>query len=363
MLSERALRVGRSVRPPRRHYLTHTLEQRGELLRPLRRRRARGAGERDRADQRPGADRGNGSQLPGLHRHRDHRHAAPTNRCSATAASIPPTTQTLAGQLVREAPQLARLRGGHRRTGARSRARARIPPLGQADPTATQSVEQRALRDLPQPVRVLRTRSLDSPACATDDVGLEQAEGRPGERRRARRASPTSCPTAATTGTRRPARRAPRRGCAPADAFLKTGRSRDHGLEGLQGKRAARDHRRSGAVERRIRRLELLLRSAAVPERAGQDADAGAPRGGGAVGALLLSPYVKGATTSQEPFNHFSLLRTIEDLFGAAAPRLRRRCAAVKSFEPALFTAGKRLSARSPRSQRPASGATPASSR
>jgi hypothetical protein len=44
----------------------------------------------------------------------------------------------------------------------------------------------------------------------------------------------------------------------------------------------------------------------------------GTRRGGGQVGALLLSPFVKAAATSQEPFNHFSLLRTIEDLFGLA---------------------------------------------
>jgi hypothetical protein len=62
------------------------------------------------------------------------------------------------------------------------------------------------------------------------------------------------------------------------------------------------------------------------------------PRGGGSVGALLISPYVKGATTSQEPFNHFSLLRTMEDMFGlshigyGALP-------AVKPLEPALFVA------------------------
>jgi hypothetical protein len=40
------------------------------------------------------------------------------------------------------------------------------------------------------------------------------------------------------------------------------------------------------------------------------------PSGGGQVGALLLSPYVKAGTVSQEPFNHFSLLRSIESLFG-----------------------------------------------
>ncbi len=39
-------------------------------------------------------------------------------------------------------------------------------------------------------------------------------------------------------------------------------------------------------------------------------------KGGGAVGALLLSPFIKGGATSQEPYNHYSLLRTIEDVFG-----------------------------------------------
>jgi hypothetical protein len=33
---------------------------------------------------------------------------------------------------------------------------------------------------------------------------------------------------------------------------------------------------------------------------------------------LLLSPFVKGGTVDQDPYNHFSLLRTVEDLFGLA---------------------------------------------
>jgi hypothetical protein len=64
----------------------------------------------------------------------------------------------------------------------------------------------------------------------------------------------------------------------------------------------------------------------------------GLPRGGGVVGALLLSPFIKGATISQEPYSHFSLLRTIEDLF-----KLRHLGYAgqpgVKSLAPSLFTA------------------------
>ena len=65
---------------------------------------------------------------------------------------------------------------------------------------------------------------------------------------------------------------------------------------------------------------------------------AGLRHGGGAVGALLLSPFVKGGTTSPEPYNHYSLLRTIEDVFGlghigyAALP-------SVNSFSAALLNA------------------------
>jgi hypothetical protein len=61
------------------------------------------------------------------------------------------------------------------------------------------------------------------------------------------------------------------------------------------------------------------------------------PPGGGQVGALLLSPYVKPHSFDQEPFNHFSLLRTIEDLYGlghlgyAALP-------GVKSFDASVFS-------------------------
>jgi hypothetical protein len=67
-------------------------------------------------------------------------------------------------------------------------------------------------------------------------------------------------------------------------------------------------------------------------------ATAGLRHGGGAVGALLLSPFVKGGTTSPEPYNHYSLLRTIEDVFGlghigyAALP-------SVNSFSAALLNA------------------------
>ncbi len=62
------------------------------------------------------------------------------------------------------------------------------------------------------------------------------------------------------------------------------------------------------------------------------------PEGGGQVGALLLSPFVKGKSTSQEPYNHFSLLRTIEDLFGLKHIGYAG-AAKVESLAPSLFLA------------------------
>ncbi len=38
--------------------------------------------------------------------------------------------------------------------------------------------------------------------------------------------------------------------------------------------------------------------------------------GGGRTGAILLSPFIKPGTTSGVPYNHYSLLRSVEDIFG-----------------------------------------------
>jgi phosphatidylinositol-3-phosphatase len=58
--------------------------------------------------------------------------------------------------------------------------------------------------------------------------------------------------------------------------------------------------------------------------------------GGGRTGAILLSPLIRPGTVSTVDYNHYSLLRTIEDIFGlphlgdAAMPQ-------VKSFGPDVF--------------------------
>jgi hypothetical protein len=62
------------------------------------------------------------------------------------------------------------------------------------------------------------------------------------------------------------------------------------------------------------------------------------PPGGGQVGALLLSPFIKGGNLEQGTYNHFSLLRTVEDLFGLAHLGYAG-ASGVSSFSPSLFTA------------------------
>jgi hypothetical protein len=38
--------------------------------------------------------------------------------------------------------------------------------------------------------------------------------------------------------------------------------------------------------------------------------------GGGRTGAVVLSPFVTPGSINDTPYNHYSLLRTVEDLFG-----------------------------------------------
>jgi hypothetical protein len=64
--------------------------------------------------------------------------------------------------------------------------------------------------------------------------------------------------------------------------------------------------------------------------------------GGGRVGALALSPFVKPGTVSAVPYNHYSLLRTVEAIFalpylGYAAER------DLNIFGADVFTAAPRL--------------------
>lgn len=58
--------------------------------------------------------------------------------------------------------------------------------------------------------------------------------------------------------------------------------------------------------------------------------------GGGRVGAVLLSPFIKPGTVSARPYNHYALLRTVEDIFHL--PHLALAAGAeVRSFGTDVF--------------------------
>jgi hypothetical protein len=60
----------------------------------------------------------------------------------------------------------------------------------------------------------------------------------------------------------------------------------------------------------------------ATPPGSAEAADQAAPLdalladSGGRIGAVLLSPLIRPGTVSAVQYNHYSLLRTIEDIFG-----------------------------------------------
>ena len=89
---------------------------------------------------------------------------------------------------------------------------------------------------------------------------------------------------------------------------------------------------------RRARRIPNLPPPTAAGHRDGR---APAVAGGGRVGLLLLSPFVQaGSSDLVDSYNHFSLLRSVEDLFGldhlgyAADPALPAFDAAVYNAKP-----------------------------
>lgn len=257
----------------------------------------------------------------------------PDEQVLGSGCVYPASTQTLAGQLSAKRLEWRAYVQGIDEAGSQAGACAH-PTLGQPDPTADEASSSGPYATFRNPF-VYFDSVLASPQCTADDVGLGALKGDLANAKstpslaylvpdRCHDANPTPCTPGAPAGP------------AQADSFL------EEVVPEIMGSKA---YKESG----------LLVITTDQAPSSGEFADSssccgqplypnapsktltGAPRGGGAVGALLLSPYVKGGTTSQELYNHFSLLRTIEDLFGlqhlgyAALP-------AVKSFQASMFT-------------------------
>jgi hypothetical protein len=253
---------------------------------------------------------------------------------SGDGCVYPATTATLPGQLeVKHLSWRAYVQGIGE--GATTPPPCAHPALGQSDPSSTQPSS--AYATFRNPFMYFHAL-VDSPTCAATDVGLNALDADLSAAKRTpsvsyivpdrcHDASPGPCPGGGAGGL--PA----------ADALLS---------QVVPKILASPAYKRDGL---------LLITSDEAPatgELADSSSCCGQPRfpnlppptglaaslppeGGGQVGALMLSPFVKAHAISQEPYDHFSLLRTIEDLFGLKHLGYAG-AAKVTSLKPSLFT-------------------------
>ena len=234
----------------------------GRAAASLRRDRTRAVAERDRADQRPGADA---------------RRPRPTARPTTPLRPRPqrPDGQVLGDGCVYPAVRADAARAAERPStspGAPTCRGSTKAPVHPGPPARTPARRARPdlrygrLRDLPQPLRVLRLGHATA-ACESEDVGLERLApdlvARPQRTPTFSYIVPDRCddggPTACAPGA--PA------GAADADEHAEH-RGRREIMTSTAYKRGGLivDHLRRGPLDGRIRRLELLLRPAAVSQ-------------------------------------------------------------------------------------------------
>jgi hypothetical protein len=213
------------------------------------------------------------------------------------------------------------------------------PPLGSADPSSSQPPSAEPFATFRNPFAYFHS-VIDSRTCTSDVVGLGRLGGDLASARKAPSLSYIS-PDRCHDGDPTPCAPGQPAGLAAADGFLQ---------EVVPKILASTAYRDAGlliiTVDEAPSSGELADSSSCcgqprfpnLPPPAAAAAGTGLPpKGGGQVGALLLSPFVKPASTTQEPYNHFSLLRTIEDLF--ALPHLGfARSAATSALAPSLFS-------------------------
>jgi hypothetical protein len=244
----------------------------------------------------------------------------------------PSSTQTVAGQLAAKRLSWRAYMQGLAEAGTQAGACGH-PAIGAADPTA-QPTSEGAYATFRNPFVYFHSL-IDSPACAANDVGLDRLAADLSSAARTPSLSYIS-PDRCHDGSPVPCAPGRAAGLGPADGFLE---------------KVVPEITRSKA----FRSGGLLVITVDEAPSSGEFADSssccGQPqypnlpapsgalrgRGGGTVGALLLSPFIKSRASSQEPYSHFSLLRTIEDLFGLKHLGYAG-LAQVKPFDASLFS-------------------------
>ena len=260
---------------------------------------------------------------------------AASEQVSGNGCVYPAAIQTLPGQLAARHLIGRAYVQGIDEAGAQAGACAH-PALGATDPTAAQTASTGTYATFRNPFVYFHSIT-DSAACAAEDVGLGRLHADLASAARTPSFSyivPDRChdgnPTPCTPGA--PA------GMGPADAFM-------HSV--VPGILASKAYHEGGLLVITVDQApsggeygdsSSCCGQPRFPNLTAAPAGGLSPRGGGTVGALLISRYLKAGATSQEQFNHFSLLRSIEDLFKlkhlgyAGLP-------AVKAFEPSMFAA------------------------
>ncbi len=235
----------------------------------------------------------------------------------------------------RQAPELARIHPGHRRRLRRARS-VRAPDAGRQPIRAPRHHRPRAspIATWLNPFVYLGALT-GAPACDAEDVGLSQLQPD------LSRANTTPdfayiVPDLCNNGNPTPCAPGAPAGLAPANAFLQ---------QVVPKIMASRAYKENGLLVITVDQAPSSGPFADSSSCCGQpqfpnlpaSGNGLAPEGGGQVGALLLSPFIKTHAVSQEPYNHFSLLRTIEDVFGLSHLGYAAG-AKVSSFEPSLFS-------------------------
>ena len=267
-----------------------------------------------RHDQRPGAEPGHPVRLPAA-TWTSSRASMGADGQALGAGCVYPSRGQDGRRPARRAKglTLARLHGGHgRRPGAR-RATCRHPAIGGQDKTQTRRGE-RPVRDAPQPVRVLPLDHRRPGAAATRTSSTCASSG-PTWRRRGTTPEPrVHHARPVLRRPRRPVRRRPARAaCAASTRSCKTWVPRILASPAVRAGRAARHHLRRGREPRPD------ASAPAATSRPGPNTPSPgvvAARAAGGPARSSLSPYVAPGSVNDTPYNHYALLRSIEDLFG-----------------------------------------------
>ncbi len=236
---------------------------------------------------------------------------------SGQGCVYPSATQTLAGQLTaKHLTWRAYLEGmdeGGGSAAGTADGACGHPALGAGDPTSAQTPPAGQAYATWRNPFVYFHSVVDSPTCASDDVGVNKLSSDLASADapsfayivpdRCHDGNPTPCAPGAPAGM------------GAADGFLQKV------IPEILGSKAYKD---GGLLAITVDEAPSSGEFKDSSSCCGQPAFPNLPvpagaigkPGGGQVGALLLSPFIRGGALDQDTYNHFSLLRTVEDLFG-----------------------------------------------